>query len=88
MQNKIRLALFGALFYNITQGLAFTLVRLQAEALGDFRTLGLVVGLPNFALVAGSTFWGVVADRWKNRRAVVVLCSILSPWPEWRCGSG
>jgi len=78
VQNKIRLALFGALCYNITQGLAFTIVRLQAEALGDFRTLGLVVGLPNFALVAGSTFWGVVADRWKNRRAVVVLCSILS----------
>ena len=78
MQNKIRLALFGALCYNITQGLAFTIVRLQAEALGDFRTLGLVVGLPNFALVAGSTFWGIVADRWKNRRAVVVLCSILS----------
>ena len=62
MHNKIRLALFGALCYNITAGLSFAIVRLQANALGDFRTLGLVVGLPNFALVAGSTFWGVVAD--------------------------
>lgn len=78
MHNKITLALFGALCYNITQGLAFTIVRLQANALGDFRTLGLVVGLPNFALVAGSTFWGIIADRWKNRREVVVLCSIFS----------
>ena len=78
MQNKITLALFGALCYNITQGLAFTIVRLQANALGDFRTLGLVVGLPNLALVAGSTFWGIVADRWQNRREVVVLCAIIS----------
>ena len=72
MQNNIRLALFGALCYNITQGLAFTIVRMQAKALADFRILGLVVGLPNFALVAGSTFWGIIADRWKNRRQVVV----------------
>ena len=57
MQNKIGLALFGALCYNLTQGLAFTLVRMQANALGDFRTLGLVVGLPNFALVGGSIFY-------------------------------
>jgi len=78
VQNKIALALFGALCYNITQGLAFTIVRLQANALGDFRTLGLVVGLPNFALVAGSTFWGFVADKWKNRKEVVVLCAIIS----------
>ena len=78
MHNKIRLALFGALCYNITAGLSFAIVRLQANALGDFRTLGLVVGLPNFALVAGSTFWGIIADRWKNRRYVVVLCSIVS----------
>ena len=78
MHNKITLALIGALCYNITQGLAFTIVRLQANSLGDFRTLGLVVGLPNFALVAGSTFWGIVADRWKNRREVVVLCAIIS----------
>ena len=78
MQNKIHLALFGALCYNITQGLAFTIVRMQAKALGDFRILGLVVGLPNFALVAGSTFWGIIADRCKNRREVVVLCSIVS----------
>ena len=34
--------------------------------------------MPNFALVAGSTFWGFVADRWKNRREVVVLCAIVS----------
>ena len=78
MQNKITLALFGALCYNITQGLAFTIVRLQANALGDFRTLGLVVGLPNLALVAGSTFWGIIADRWQNRREVVVICAIIS----------
>ena len=78
MQNKIGLALFGALCYNLTQGLSFTLVRMQANALGDFRTLGLVVGLPNFALVAGSFFWGIVADRWQNRKAVVVLCSMFS----------
>ena len=78
MQNKIGLALFGALCYNLTQGLAFTVVRMQANALGDFRTLGLVVGLPNFALVAGSIFWGVMADRWQNRKVVVVLCAMLS----------
>ena len=78
MRNKIALALVGALCYNITQGLAFTIIRMQAKALADFRILGLVVGLPNFALVAGSTFWGVIADRWKNRREVVVLCSIIS----------
>lgn len=78
MQNKIGLALFGALCYNLTQGLAFTLVRMQANALGDFRTLGLVVGLPNFALVAGSFFWGIIADRWQNRKAVVVLCAMFS----------
>ena len=78
MQNKIGLALFGALCYNLTQGLAFTLVRMQANALGDFRTLGLVVGLPNFALVGGSFFWGVIADRWQNRKAVVVLCAMFS----------
>lgn len=78
MQNKIGLALFGALCYNLTQGLAFTVVRMQANALGDFRTLGLVVGLPNFALVAGSIFWGIVADRWQNRKGVVVLCAMLS----------
>tara|TARA_B110000438_G_scaffold55829_1_gene55841 strand:+ start:6713 stop:7843 length:1131 start_codon:yes stop_codon:yes gene_type:complete len=78
VQNKIGLALFGALCYNLTQGLAFTVVRMQANALGDFRTLGLVVGLPNFALVAGSIFWGVMADRWQNRKVVVVLCAMLS----------
>tara|TARA_B100001142_G_scaffold71236_1_gene71820 strand:+ start:14123 stop:15262 length:1140 start_codon:yes stop_codon:yes gene_type:complete len=78
VQNKIGLALFGALCYNLTQGLAFTLVRMQANALGDFRTLGLVVGLPNFALVGGSFFWGVIADRWQNRKAVVVLCAMFS----------
>jgi MFS family permease len=78
VQNKIGLALFGALCYNLTQGLAFTLVRMQANALGDFRTLGLVVGLPNFALVAGSFFWGIIADRWQNRKAVVVLCAMFS----------
>jgi|TARA_B110000116_G_scaffold162719_1_gene140707 MFS family permease len=78
VQNKIGLALFGALCYNLTQGLAFTVVRMQANALGDFRILGLVVGLPNFALVAGSIFWGIMADRWQNRKAVVVLCAMLS----------
>ena len=78
MWNKITLALFGALCYNITQGLAFTIVRMQANALGDFRTIGLVVGLPNFALVAGSAFWGLVADKRKNRRGVVIICAIIS----------
>ena len=78
MQNKIRLALLGALCYNITQGLAFIIVRMQAKALADFGMLGLVVGLPNFAIVLGSVFWGIIADRWKNRKAVVVLCSIIS----------
>ena len=75
MQNKIALALFGALCYNITQGLAFTIVRLQANALGDFRTLGLVVGLPNFALVAGSTFWGFFA-----RTILTSSCENKKPW--------
>jgi MFS family permease len=78
VQNKIGIALFGALCYNLTQGLAFTMVRMQANALGDFRILGLVVGLPNFALVAGSIFWGIMADRWQNRKAVVVLCAMFS----------
>ena len=76
MDNKIKLALLGAFCYNLTQGLSFTLIRLQANFLGDFRTLGLVVGLPNFALVAGSAFWGYVADKWRSRKNVVVLCSI------------
>ena len=76
VDNKIKLALLGAFCYNLTQGLSFTLIRLQANFLGDFRTLGLVVGLPNFALVAGSAFWGYVADKWRSRKNVVVLCSI------------
>ena len=86
---KIRLALLGAFCYNLTQGLSFTLIRLQANFLGDFRTLGLVVGLPNFALVAGSAFWGYVADKWRSRKDVVILCSIVTallylplPWLE------
>jgi len=78
VDNKIKLALLGAFCYNLTQGLSFTLIRLQANFLGDFRTLGLVVGLPNFALVAGSAFWGYVADRWRSRKNVVVLCSIVT----------
>ena len=78
MDNKIKLALLGAFCYNLTQGLSFTLIRLQANFLGDFRTLGLVVGLPNFALVAGSAFWGYVADKWRSRKNVVVLCSIVT----------
>ena len=86
---KIRLALLGAFCYNLTQGLSFTLIRLQANFLGDFRTLGLVVGLPNFALVAGSAFWGYVADKWRSRKDVVILCSMVTallylplPWLE------
>ena len=78
VDNKIKLALLGAFCYNLTQGLSFTLIRLQANFLGDFRTLGLVVGLPNFALVAGSAFWGYVADKWRSRKNVVVLCSIVT----------
>lgn len=78
VDNKIKLALLGAFCYNLTQGLSFTLIRLQANFLGDFRTLGLVVGLPNFALVGGSAFWGYVADRWRSRKSVVVLCSIVT----------
>ena len=78
VDNKIKLALLGAFCYNLTQGLSFTLIRLQANYLGDFRTLGLVVGLPNFALVGGSAFWGYVADRWRSRKSVVVLCSIVT----------
>ena len=78
VDNRIKLALLGAFCYNLTQGLSFTLIRLQANFLGDFRTLGLVVGLPNFALVAGSTFWGYVADKWRSRKKVVVLCSIVT----------
>ena len=75
---KIRLALLGAFCYNLTQGLSFTLIRLQANFLGDFRTLGLVVGLPNFALVAGSAFWGYIADKWRSRKNVVILCSMIT----------
>ena len=78
VDNKIKLALLGAFCYNLTQGLSFTLIRLQASFLGDSRTLGLVVGLPGFALVAGSAFWGYIADRWRSRKNVVVLCSIFS----------
>ena len=78
MDIKIRLALLGAFCYNLTQGLSFTLIRLQANFLGDFRTLGLVVGLPNFALVAGSSFWGYVADKWRSRKDVVILCSMVT----------
>jgi len=78
VDNKIKLALLGAFCYNLTQGLSFTLIRLQANFLGDFRTLGLVVGLPNFALVAGSAFWGYIADKWRSRKNVVVLCSIVT----------
>jgi len=78
VDNKIKLALLGAFCYNLTQGLSFTLVRLQANFLGDFRTLGLVVGLPNFALVAGSAFWGYIADKWRSRKNVVILCSIVT----------
>ena len=78
VDNKIKLALLGAFCYNLTQGLSFTLIRLQANYLGDFRTLGLVVGLPNFALVGGSAFWGYVADKWRSRKSVVVLCSIVT----------
>ena len=78
VDKKIKLALLGAFCYNLTQGLSFTLIRLQANFLGDFRTLGLVVGLPNFALVGGSTFWGYVADKWRSRKSVVVLCSIVT----------
>lgn len=78
VDRRIKLALLGAFCYNLTQGLSFTLIRLQANFLGDFRTLGLVVGLPNFALVAGSAFWGYVADRWRSRKSVVVLCSIVT----------
>ena len=78
VDNKIKLALLGAFCYNLTQGLSFTLIRLQANYLGDFRTLGLVVGLPNFALVGGSAFWGYVADKWRSRKSVVVLCAIVS----------
>ena len=78
VDNKIKLALLGAFCYNLTQGLSFTLIRLQANFLGDFRTLGLVVGLPNFALVAGSAFWGYVADQWRSRKNVVVLCSTVT----------
>ena len=78
VDRRIKLALLGAFCYNLTQGLSFTLIRLQANFLGDFRTLGLVVGLPNFALVGGSAFWGYVADRWRSRKRVVVLCSIVT----------
>ena len=78
VDRRIKLALLGALCYNLTQGLSFTLIRLQANYLGDFRTLGLVVGLPNFALVGGSAFWGYVADKWRSRKSVVVLCSIVT----------
>ncbi len=78
VDRRIKLALLGAFCYNLTQGLSFTLIRLQANYLGDFRTLGLVVGLPNFALVGGSAFWGYIADRWRSRKSVVVLCSIVT----------
>ena len=40
--------------------------------------MALVVGLPNFALVAGSSFWGYVADKWRSRKDVVILCSMVT----------
>ncbi len=75
---RLALPLAGSLAYHITIGLPFTLVLLQAGALGGARAVGLVVGLPMFMMVASSSFWGSMADRWRNRKRVVLLSVVLS----------
>ena len=72
------LPLAGSLAYHATIGLSFTLVLLQAQALGGARAVGLVVGIPMFMMVGSSAFWGAMADRWRNRKRVVLLAIVLS----------
>ena len=72
------LPLAGSLAYHATIGLSFTLVLLQAQALGGARAVGLVVGIPMFMMVGSSAFWGAMADRWRNRKRVVLLAMLLS----------
>ena len=72
------LPLAGSLAYHATIGLSFTLVLLQAQALGGARAVGLVVGIPMFMMVGSSAFWGAMADRWRNRKRVVLLAMVLS----------
>ncbi len=72
------LPLTGSLAFHATIGLSFTLVLLQAQALGGARAVGLVVGVPMFMMVGSSAFWGAMADRWRNRKRVVLLAIVLS----------
>ena len=72
------LPLAGSLAFHATIGLSFTLVLLQAQALGGARAVGLVVGVPMFMMVGSSAFWGAMADRWRNRKRVVLLAIVLS----------
>ena len=75
---SLMLPLAGSLAYHATIGLSFTLVLLQAQALGGARAVGLVVGVPMFMMVGSSAFWGAMADRWRNRKRVVLLAIVLS----------
>ena len=75
---RLTLPLVGSIAYHATIGLPFTLVLLQAGALGGAHAVGLVVGLPMFMMVASSSFWGSMADRWRNRKRVVLLSVVLS----------
>ncbi len=75
---SLALPLAGSLAFHATIGLSFTLVLLQAQALGGARAVGLVVGIPMFMMVGSSAFWGVMADGWWNRKQVVLLARVLS----------
>ena len=70
---RLTLPLVGSIAHHATIGLSFTLVLLQAGALGGAHAVGLVVGLPMFMMVASSSFWGSMADRWRNRKRVRLL---------------
>lgn len=74
----MRLSLLGAGAYYTTVGMAFPLLLLQAEALGGARAAGLVLGLPMLVFTFASPFWGWIADRWRSRRRVVLLCAVVS----------
>ena len=75
---QLALPLAGSLAYHAMIGLSFTLVLLQAQALGGARAVGLAVGVPMFMMVGSSAFWGAMADRWRNRKRVVLLAIVLS----------
>lgn len=76
--SRLRLSLLGAGAHYTTVGMAFPLLLLQAEALGGARAAGLVLGLPMLVFTFASPFWGWLADRWRSRRRVVLLCAVAS----------